>query len=321
MHCIAGIDVSKDHVDVAFDPTGPVQRFGTDPSGRTRLVQVLEEMQVSRVVLEATGGYERLLVIETASAGIEVVRVNPRQVRNFALATGCLAKSDPIDAKIICRFGHAMRPPARATPDADLIMLQELLARRRQVVEVQSGEKVRRQQVLDSDVRSSIDRMLAALDEELSRLDQLLDERVGQRVDWSDRARVLQEESGVGAVTARALLIDLPELGRVSRKKIAALVGVAPMARDTGKKRGARKICGGRSSVRRALYMAALVASRHHPRIRAYYLHLQGMGKCKKVALVACMRKLLVILNAKMRAHLQSQSCPSPAVSFASPPS
>jgi len=319
MNCIAGIDVSKDHLDVAFDPDGPVRRFASDPPGRHQLVQALKEMRVDRVVLEATGGYERSIVIDVAAAGFEVVRVNPRQVRNFARATGCLAKSDPIDAKIICHFGHALKPPAREAPDSELIAIRELLARRGQVIEMQSGEKTRRQQVLDSDVRSSIERTLSFLKDELARLDQELDERVSQRADWSDRARVLQEESGVGPIVARSLLIDLPELGRVTRQQIAALAGVAPMNCDTGKKKGVRKICGGRSSVRRMLYMAALVASRHHPKIRAHYLHLQAMGKCKKVALVACMRKLLVILNAKLRDFFETQvSSPAGSIAAAS---
>jgi transposase len=317
MHSIAGIDVSKDHADVAFTPVGPVQRFASDPAGREQLIHALKTQRVDRVVLEATGGYERLLMIEIAASGTEIVRINPRQIRNFALATGCLAKSDPIDAKIISRFGHALEPQAWAIPDAELIALQELTARRRQIVGMQTAEKTRRQQALDGKVQSSVERMLALLADELARLDRELDERVSQRADWSDRARILREEPGVGAVTARALLIDLPELGRVSRRQIAALAGVAPIIRDTGKKRGVRRIGGGRPSVRRVLYMAALVATRHHPKIKAHYLHLQAMGKCKKAALVACMRKLLVVLNAKLRNYFESQAAASPAGSIA----
>jgi len=317
MHSIAGIDISKDHADVAFTPVGPVQRFASDPIGRRQLIQALKEARMDRVVLEATGGYERLILMEIAASGIEVVRINPRQIRDFARATGCLAKSDPIDAKIISRFGHALQPSVREVPDPELIAFQELVSRRRQIVRMQTAEKTRRKQALEDEVRSSIERMLAFLEDELAQVDRELDERVGQRADWSDRARVLREEPGVGVVTARALLIDLPELGRVSRRQIAALAGLAPIIRDTGKKRGVRKIGGGRASVRHTLYMATLVATRHHPKIKAHYLHLQRMGKCKMAALTACMRKLLVILNAKLRDYFGSQAVASPAGSIA----
>lgn len=321
MHSIAGIDVSKDHLDLALDSDVPIQRFDAEESGRDRLIQTLKSARVDRVILEATGGYERLIMTELVEAGFEVVRVNPRQIRSFARATGCLAKTDSIDAAMILRYGHAIRPSLRPVPDADLIALRELLARRRQLVEMRSAEKARLQQMLHSDAQTSVDRTLAFLGEELELIEHQLDDRMAQNTEWVAHARLLDEESGVGPVTVRTLLIELPELGRVSRQQIAALVGVAPMNRDSGKKRGTRSICGGRASVRRVLYMAALVATKHHPKIRAHYASLQAAGKCKKVALVACMRKLLVILNAKLRDYLKSHTDASPAVSFASPPS
>lgn len=321
MHCIAGIDVSKNHFDLAIDPDGCIQRFESDESGRARLIQALAAAQVDRVIIEATGGYERLIMAELGGAGFDVVRVNPRQIRSFARATGCLAKTDAIDAAMISRYGYAIRPALRQLPDADLIALREMLARRRQLVDMQSAEKSRRQQMLHVDAQTSVHRTLAFLQKELELIEHQLDAQMTENDEWTARARILRQEKGVGPAMIRTLLIELPELGRVSRQQIAALVGVAPMNRDSGKKRGTRAICGGRASVRRILFMSALVATRHHPKIRDQYRSLQAAGKCKKVALVACMRKLLVILNAKLRDYFQSQADIRPAVSFASPPS
>lgn len=317
MHCIAGIDVSKDNFDVATDQNGTVRRFRSDRVARSELIQALKVARVDRVILEATGGYERLLVLDLVANGFDVLRINPRQVRQFARASGCLAKTDTIDARTLVTYGRAMQPSVRALPDADLMALQELLARRQQIVEARIAEKARRQQMLDSDAQASVGRLIVFLEDELRLIDSLLDERCNQHAEWAENERMLTEQNGVGPVTARTLLIELPELGRVSRQGIAALVGVAPMNQDSGKKRGKRAICGGRASVRRVLYMATLVATKHDPKIRDHYAHLQSLGKPKKVALVACMRKMIVILNARMRDHLNSESTSSPAACFA----
>ncbi len=304
-NCTAGIDVSKSQFDLAISGSRSVQRFDSGPDGREKLIRRLKAARVDLVVLEATGGYERVIMLELMSAGLTVVRINPRQVRNFARARGRLAKTDAIDALTLVEYGEVMKPPVRQLPDADLIALRDLLARRQQLVDMQSMESCRRRQTLEMAAKSSIAAVLAFLKDEQSAIEKLLDERMAQNDEWMAHAAVLREESGVGPATVRTLILELPELGRVSRQEIAAIVGVAPMNRDSGQKRGTRSICGGRASVRSCLYMATLVATKHNPKIRECYHRLQATGKCKKVALVACMRKLLVILNARSRDYLQ----------------
>jgi transposase len=313
MQCIAGIDVSKDHLDLAIHPAGWRGRFSSDRSGRRALIRRLRSTHVDRVVLEATGGYERPVMLDTREAGFEVIRVNPRQMRRFAQATGRLAKTDRIDADVIAEYGQVIRVPVRPLPSAREVALQEQLARREQLVAMISGERARFKQALQAETRASVQRVLDLLGEELKQVESRLDRAIQQDEELHAQSRVLTAVPGVGPAVSRTLLIALPELGRASRREIAALVGVAPLNRDSGKHQGRRVIAGGRAPVRRVLYMAALVATRVNPEIRAYYEHLQQRGKVKMVALVACMRKLLLLLNARMRDHFRASLSPAGA--------
>ena len=296
---VIGIDVSKDQLDVAT-PDG-VGQWPNTPDGHRQLVKQLAKWPLEAIVLEATGGYERAVVAELAAAGLPVVVVNPRQVRDFARATGQLAKTDTIDAKILAQFGQAVRPEQRPLPSEKQLELQQQLARRRQLVGMLTAEDNRSQQVTDRLVRKTINAVRATLKEQLEQLDDQLQRTIEETPAWREKENLLRSVPGVGPQTALALLAELPELGTCSRQQIAALVGVAPLNRDSGKRRGHRMIWGGRASVRSALYMATLVATRHNPDIKAHYQHLQNVGKRKKVALVACMRKLLCMLNAILR--------------------
>lgn len=304
-----GIDVSKGHLDVAWDgdggggtPPPPPTRFDNTPAGVAALRERLgRDRPPALVVLEATGGYERAAVAELLDAGLPLAVVNPRQVRDFARATGRLAKTDAIDAAVLAAFGRAVRPPVRPLPDAQAQALAELVARRRQLVGMRTAEGNRLAQARSAAVRSSVEQLLAAIDRQLGGLDGELDALVRACPAWQEKVDLLTGVPGVGPATARALLAELPELGRCSRQQVAALVGVAPVNRDSGQMRGRRTTWGGRATVRTALYMAALVATRHNPAIRAQYRRMVDAGKLKMVALVACMRKLLVTLNAMVR--------------------
>jgi len=296
---VIGIDVSKDQLDVAT-PDG-ARQWPNAPDGHRQLVEQLAQWQLEAIVLEATGGYERAVVAELAAAGLPVVVVNPRQVRDFARATGKLAKTDAIDAKILAQFGQAVRPEQRPLPSEKQLELQQQLARRRQLVGMLTAEKNRSGQATDKLVRKTIDAVRTTLVKQRDRLDDQLQRTLEETPAWREKENLLRSVPGVGPQTALALLADLPELGTCSRQQIAALVGVAPLNRDSGKRRGQRVTWGGRASVRSALYMATLVATRHNPVIKAHYQHLQKVGKRKKVALVACMRKLLCMLNTMVR--------------------
>lgn len=296
---VIGIDVSKDKLDVAT-PDG-VRQFANNPEAHAELIEFLTRWTLDSVIVEATGGYERAVVAELASAGLPVIVVNPRQVRDFARATGRLAKTDEIDAGILAQFGVAVRPKRRPLPDEQLRELQQQLARRRQIVGMLTAENNRLKQASDKLVRKTINAVRNTLRKQLDQLDQQLQDTIEQTPAWREKENLLRSVPGVGTQTALALLAELPELGTCSRQQIAALVGVAPINRDSGKYRGTRTTWGGRSTVRSALYMATLVATRHNPVISAHYKHLQSLGKRKKVALVACMRKLLCMLNAIVR--------------------
>jgi transposase len=296
---VIGIDVSKDQLDVAT-PDG-ARQWPNAPDGHRQLVEQLAKWPLEAIVLEATGGYERAVVAELAAAGLPVVVVNPRQVRDFARATGQLAKTDTIDAKILAQFGQAVRPEQRPLPSEKQLELQQQLARRRQLVGMLTAEDNRSQQATDTLVRKTINAVRTTLKKQIDQLDDQLQRTIEETPAWREKENLLRSVPGVGPQTALALLAELPELGTCSRQQIAALVGVAPLNRDSGKRRGQRMIWGGRASVRSALYMATLVAARHNPVIRAHYEHLQKVGKRKKVALVACMRKLLCMLNAILR--------------------
>ncbi|MCE5268328.1 MAG: IS110 family transposase [Planctomycetaceae bacterium] len=299
----AGIDVSKDTLDVAFvrGEEEAISQIPNSPAGWAELVFACKERPLDRIVLEATGGYERRAVAELLAAGLPVVVVNPRQTRDFAKATGRLAKTDRLDALGLARFAEAIRPPIRPLPDDKSAELQERLARHRQLVHMHTAETNRLAQARSKPVRRSIQAVVKIIEQQLESIDRDIDRRIEESPAWRDKDHLLQSVPGVGPHTARTLLCSLPELGRCSRQQIAMLVGVAPLNRDSGTMRGARTIHGGRGQVRQALYMATLAATRHNPPIRTHYQRLLRAGKKKKVALVACMRKLLCILNAMLR--------------------
>jgi transposase len=297
----AGIDVSKDRLDIAFSDDRPAFNAGNDPHGHALVVRSLRGLSTERIVIEATGGYERSVVAELAAAGLPVIVVNPRQVRDFARATGRLAKTDAIDAKLLARFAAAVQPTIRPLEDAETQGLAEVLSRRRQLVQMRVAESQRLNQTRTGRVRRSIAQVIKVLDRQIATINDDLDKLIQSSPIWKEKENLLISVKGIGPATARTLLAELPELGTVSRQEIAALVGVAPFNRDSGQFRGKRMISGGRAVVRSTLYMATLVATRFNPQIRQHYQRLLATGKAKKLALVACMRKLLTILNAILR--------------------
>ena len=298
-----GIDVSKDRLDVSIGAEGAVWQVGNDAAGIGALRERLAVLAPERIVVEATGGLERAVVRGLDITGLPVVVVNPRQVRDFARATGRLAKTDVIDARVLAWFGEALQPAVRLLPDAQAEALREVVTRRRQVVEMLTVERNHMVQAT-SLVRRQVKGHIAGLQRQLVTLDRELARLIQANPVWRARDELLRSVPGVGNVTARLLVANLPELGRLNRKQIAALVGVAPHNRDSGSYRGKRSVWGGRAPVRAGLYMATLVATRHNAVIRAFYARLCAAGKPKKVALTACMRKLLTILNSML--HTQS---------------
>lgn len=295
-----GIDVAKERLDVALRPVGAGWQVANDERGIAELVTRLDQLGPALVVLEATGGMELPLVGALAAAGLPVVVINPRRAREFARATGRLAKTDAIDAQVLAQFAEAVRPELRPLPGAAAQGLSALMMRRRQLIEMLTAEKNRLRAAARA-VRPSIQEHIAWLERRLADLDGDLNRTVRSSDIWREKDDLLQSAPGVGPVVSTTLLADLPELGILNRKEIAALVGVAPLNRDSGTLRGRRMVWGGRSKVRAALYMATLVATRRNPVIRAFYERLLAVGKPKKVALTACMRKLLTILNAIIR--------------------
>lgn len=295
-----GIDVSKDGLDAAVRPAGSGWRVSNDDAGIRALVARVRELAPALIVLEATGGYERAAVAALAAATLPVVVANPRQVRSFARATGQLAKTDAIDAGILALFAERVRPEIRVLPDAEAQALDALLTRRRQVLEMIVAEQ-NRLGLAQQPVRRGIEQHVRWLRRQLEDVDGELDRTIQDSPVWRAKDDLLRSVPGVGPVLSRTLLGELPELGRLDRKQIAALVGVAPIARDSGHYRGQRGTWGGRATIRPALYMATVTAARFNPLIREFYRRLKAAGKPSKVALVACMRKLLVILNAMMR--------------------
>ena len=301
MEHFIGIDGAKDRLDVHTRPGGEVFAVARDSNGLAMLVERLQRLAPALVALEATGGYETVVASALGAAQLPLAVVNPRQIRDFARATGKLAKTDRIDAAAIAHFAEAVRPPARPLADAEARALGELVARRRQVIEMIIAERHRRRMASQRRVIRAIERHLALLQAELSELEGDIDDAIRKSPAWQADADLLASVPGVGKVTLRTLIAELPELGHLNRRKIAALVGVAPINCDSGTLRGRRTIAGGRPAVRTALYMAALVASRANPVIAAYYAKLRAAGKTGKQALVACMRRLVVILNAILR--------------------
>lgn len=294
-----GVDVAKAWLDVGW-LGGQTLRVDYTAEAVAGLVQRLQSEQPTLVVMEATGGLETELAGALVAAGMPVAVVNPRQVRDYAKATGRLAKTDRIDALVLAGFAKAIRPQVRELPDEDTRALGDLLARRRQLIEIRVQEKLRLQQASPVQ-RMSLREHITWLDERIERLDIELTHALRTSPAWHDKDDLLKEIPGVGSVTRATMLALLPELGTLNRRQIAALVGVAPLNRDSGTRQGARSIWGGRAQVRRVLYMAVIAATRCNPVIKTYYKHLRASGKPAKVALTACMRKLLVIMNAMLK--------------------
>lgn len=295
-----GIDIAKDTLDIAVLGEKKASQVGNDEGGIAKLIKKLQTLNPELIVVEATGGYQRTVVLGLYEAGLPVAVVNPSRVRQYARARGLLAKTDKLDAFNLAEFGKQMKPRQFEAKSESGRYISALMVRRRQVEEMLKAEKSRLRTV-HVEMRDSLERMIGILKEEIKRLEKDLDQFIKENEDWQEQEQILTSAKGVGRVTAAILLAELPELGKLDRKKIAALVGLAPMNSDSGKKRGYRKTKGGRIEVRNVLYMSTLVATRYNPLIQTQYQELLRRGKVKKVALTACMRKFLTILNAMMR--------------------
>jgi transposase len=295
--CFVGMDVSKAHLDVFLRPQGVEFQVANSASGIQALIEKLKPYAIHLVVLEATGGYEQEAFVGLNAAPIPTVRINPRQARDFAKATGKLAKSDQIDARVLAHYAAAIQPEVRPVPDEATRALQALLDRRRQVVDMLVAER-NRLSSCHASLRVRVSTHITWLEQELDELNTHLQQSLKDHPHWQEQSDRLRSVPGVGPVLTTTLLADLPELGQLDRKKIAALVGVAPFNRDSGFMNGKRSVWGGRGSVRHALYMATLAARRCNPVIQAFFERLTQAGKPFKVAMTACMRKLLTILNA-----------------------
>jgi transposase len=295
-----GIDVSKDRLDVHVLPRGEAFAVTRDGKGLAELVERLRELDCEAVAVEATGGFETVVAAGLAGAGLPVIVVNPAQIRAFAHALGKRAKTDPIDAAVIARFVEATRPEVRPLPSAETLLLADLVARRRQIVDMIGAERQRLKRATAQAARS-IHRLLKALEKELASLDRDIDDHIRGSPAWAAAQDLLTSVPGVGNLTARTLIAELPELGTLDRRQIAALAGLAPWTRQSGQWRGKSFIGGGRATVRRALFIAAMVAGRYNPTLRAFRQQLIERGKAKKTAIIAVARKLLTILNAIIR--------------------
>jgi transposase len=301
MGTYVGIDVSKDRLDVHVLPQGEAFFVERNGKGLAVLVERLRSFAPSLVAVEATGGFESTTAAAVAGAGLPLAVVNPAQVRHYAQALGKRAKTDPIDAVVIARFAADVRPEPRALPDEMTQCLADLVARRRQIVEMLQAERQRQRRATVKRLKKSIARLIAALEKELAELDRDIDDAVRSSPVWREKEDLLASTPGVGSKIAHALIADLPELGTLSRKQIASLAGLAPYTRQSGTWKGKSMISGGRKDVRTAVFMAALVATRFNPVLKAFYQRLLAAGKPKMVALIAAARKLLTILNAILR--------------------
>lgn len=311
MSRIAGIDVAKAHLDVHLLPQDQSFRCSTEAQGLSQLIERLRQAASELVVMEATGGYQSRIAAALTAEGIQVAVVNPRQVRDFAKALGLLAKTDAIDARVIARFGLAIQPQCRPMPDEQELAIKELMARRQQLVKMKTAESNRLEHARSYPVRQSIQFILNTLTRQIQEIDDDLGKTIRNSPIWREKDQLLQSVPGIGPLTSRMLLSCLPELGRLNRRQIASLVGVAPMNHDSGTLRGKRMIRGGRADIRTALYMPALVAARYNPGIRSFYLRLRAAGKTAKVALTACMRKLLILLNAILKTNQPYRGVPA----------
>lgn len=298
---IVGIDVSKEQLDVYVHPDGESFTVARDPEGLEVLVKQLGEVEPGLIALEATGGFETVVAAHLGTAGLPVIIVNPAQVRHYAQALGKRAKTDRIDAAVIARFAEATNPEVRALPDEDTRFLASLLARRQQIVQMMVAERQRAKHLTAPRLKKSVNRLLTALQKELAALDKEIDDSIRKSPLWREKENLLKSVPGIGPNIARTLLAELPELGTLTRREVASLVGLAPFTRQSGQWRGRSFIGGGRSRVRAALFMGAMVARRHNPTLRAFYERLVAAGKPKMVALIAVARKLLTILNAIVR--------------------
>lgn len=295
-----GIDVSKDSLEVALRPSNTVQSFTNDDEGIAQLIESLRSQQPALIVLEATGKYERPVARALAVEGLLFNIINPRQGRAFARATGVLAKTDRIDALLLARFAEVLQPEARSLKDEQTEALSDLVIRRRQIVEMITAEK-NRLALATKRVRRDIQVHIRWMEKRLEDINDDIDELIRQSPLWREKDKLLQSVTGVGPVLASTILASLPELGSLNRKQIAALVGVAPFNRESGRYKGKQKIQGGRASVRNVLYMGTVAGIRANPVLRTFYERLVAKGKPKKLALTACMRKLLVILNTMLK--------------------
>ena len=296
-----GIDVSKDRLDAYVHPTGQAFAVARTGEGLAELVERLRALAPKLIAVEATGGFETIVAAALAGAGLPIVVVNPAQVRHYAQALGKRAKTDPIDAAVIARFAEATRPAVRALPDETTRLLADLVARRRQIVEMMAAEGQRERRALDKRLQRSIARLRKALEKELAELDAAIDDSIRGSPAWVEKEDLLASVPGVGPIVARTLIAELPELGTLDRRQIAALAGLAPWTRQSGHWKGKSLIGGGRSSVRRVLFIAAMVAARRNPVLKVFRDRLVAAGKPKMVALIATARKLLTILNAILR--------------------
>lgn len=298
---VVGIDVSKDKLDVCLRPAGDVFAVSRNAAGLSELVERLKDLSVALIAVEATGGFETVVAASLASAGLPVAVVNPGQVRAFARALGQRAKTDPIDAFVIARFAEATRPEVRPLDDEATQLLSALIARRRQIIDMIVAETHRERTVTDKTLKKSIVQLKLALERALNEIDSNIDDQIRTSPLWKAKEDLLSSVPGIGPVTARTLIADLPELGRLSPKQIAALAGLAPYTQQSGKWRGRAFTGGGRTSVRSVLFLAAMAASRYNPVLKAFRERLRAAGKPAKVALIAVARKLLTILNAIIR--------------------
>ncbi len=297
---VVGIDVGKEKLDVGVNGEKRVREFANDEAGRVAVREWVAEREPELVVVEASGGYEAAIVSELVEHGQAVAVVNPTRVRAFARAEGLLAKTDKIDARLIARFGATMKPKAQARRKQGQLELNQWVTRRRQLVSMLTAEKNRLQTAVPA-MQEHISQHIAWLQTNIAALEEQISQAIAADPLWAETAKRVESVPGIGPITAATLLADLPELGQLNRQQIAALVGVAPFNHDSGKRRGKRRIFGGRTSVRSVLYMATLSAIRYNPVIKWFYQHLLAQGKAKKVALTACMRKLLVILNTMVK--------------------
>lgn len=303
-----GIDVSKSHLDVAIRPSGKSWTEANDGKGIRSLVDALTDLNPLLIVMESTAGLEMAVAVDLAAAGLPVAIVNPRQVRDFARATGKLAKTDRIDARILARFAEMVRPEVRPLKDEQVQELSALISRRRQIVEMLTAEK-NRLTTAPKRIQKDIKAHIQWLEKRLDNVDDEIQKRIKASPIWREKEAILQSVPGVGPVLSASLLCDLPELGRLNRRQVAALVGVAPLNRDSGLFRGKRKVWGGRANIRAVLYMATLSSVRANSVLKLFYNRLCGEGKPPKVALTACMRKLITILNSMIKNNTPWRPC------------